>query len=317
MVRSVRMKEIDELISYTGKTGFEPSVLSDSETAHLVIKAHRVLSYRETEGVKMEARESPDGVELLLSIKEGWKIKKPIHLCFGLLHRRGTQRIKLKALLEKGSSAKFIAHCIFPNAEEVTHIMDADIRVGQDAMMMYSETHYHGVSSGAVVKPKAVVKAERNSRYYTEFNLRDGLVGDLELDYQVLAEEESIVELTAKVFGHKRDQIKIKEGITLKGMNARGLIKTRVALEGNAQAEVIGITEGMAEGARGHVDCMEVVKDNATARAIPVVRVTHPKAKVTHEAAIGSIDRKQLETLMAHGLSPEEAVDTIVKGILR
>ena len=50
---------------------------------------------------------------------------------------------------------------------------------------------------------------------------------------------------------------------------------------------------------------------------MPVVRVTNPLAKVTHEAAIGSVDERQLETLMVHGLSSEEAVDVIVKGILR
>ncbi|MCF6291434.1 MAG: SufD family Fe-S cluster assembly protein [Desulfobacterales bacterium] len=72
-----------------------------------------------------------------------------------------------------------------------------------------------------------------------------------------------------------------------------------------------------AAGARGHVDCLEIVCDNATASAIPIVRVTNPLAKVTHEAAIGSVDKRQLETLMAHGLTPEEAVDVIVKGILR
>ena len=103
----------------------------------------------------------------------------------------------------------------------------------------------------------------------------------------------------------------------LAGENSRGLIKTRVAIEDEASAEITGITEGNAAGARGHVDCMEIVKDNAVASAIPVVRVTNPLAKVTHEAAIGSVDKRQLETLMAHGLSPEEAVDVIVKGILR
>lgn len=71
-----------------------------------------------------------------------------------------------------------------------------------------------------------------------------------------------------------------------------------------------------AAGARGHVDCMEVVKDNAVAKAVPVVNVTNPLAKVTHEAAIGSVDKRQLETLMSHGLSPEKAVDIIVKGLL-
>ncbi len=28
------------------------------------------------------------------------------------------------------------------------------------------------------------------------------------------------------------------------------------------------------------------------------------------------VDKKQLETLMAHGLTPEEAVDVVVKGML-
>ena len=41
------------------------------------------------------------------------------------------------------------------------------------------------------------------------------------------------------------------------------------------------------------------------------------EAKVTHEAAIGSIDKKQMQTLMARGLSEEEAVDVIVKGVLK
>jgi Fe-S cluster assembly scaffold protein SufB len=56
---------------------------------------------------------------------------------------------------------------------------------------------------------------------------------------------------------------------------------------------------------------------NADASAIPIVRVFHPEAKVTHEAAIGSVDKKELETLMARGLSPEQAVEMIVSGILR
>jgi Fe-S cluster assembly scaffold protein SufB len=82
-------------------------------------------------------------------------------------------------------------------------------------------------------------------------------------------------------------------------------------------AEIIGITEGNAAGARGRVDCMEIVKDNAVAKASPLVQVNNPLAKVTHEVAIGSVDKRQMGTLMTHGLTPEETVDVIVKGILR
>jgi Fe-S cluster assembly scaffold protein SufB len=37
---------------------------------------------------------------------------------------------------------------------------------------------------------------------------------------------------------------------------------------------------------------------------------------LTHEAAIRSVDKKQVETLMARGLTEEKAVDVVVKGML-
>jgi Fe-S cluster assembly scaffold protein SufB len=272
---------------------------------------------RNVEGLEVDARESLTGISARVIVKEGLKIKNPVHLCFGVLHKKGTQRIKINVRLEKDSYAHFIAHCIFPKAEKVKHIMDAVIEIGEDAEMRYSETHYHGLYGGIEVIPKAVVRVNRNGRYFTDFNLTTGRVGILFIDYNVEAGERAIAELTARVFGHANDNIKIKERIVLSGRDSRGLIKTRIALEDEAMAEVTGITEGNAEGARGHVDCMEIVKDNAVAKAIPIVNVTHPLAKVTHEAAIGSVDKRQMETLMAHGLSPEEAVNLIVKGILR
>ena len=110
-----------------------------------------------------------------------------------------------------------------------------------------------------------------------------------------------MAEITARVYGHATDAIHLMDEMTLGGRNARGLSKTRVAVEDNATSEVIGITHGKAEGARGHMDCTELVRDRAVAKAEPIVNVEHPLAKVTHEAAIGSVDQKQLETLMAHG----------------
>jgi hypothetical protein len=89
-------------------------------------------------------------------------------------------------------------------------------------------------------------------------------------------------------------------------------------LNDNAKAEVRGETYGNAPLARGHVDCIEIVNgEGVIARAIPLVYVRDKQAKVTHEAAIGSIDKRQLQTLMSRGLGEEEAVDVIVRGILR
>lgn len=311
------MSELDALMKAFGEAGGDKGILANKEIAHLVASGHKVLSMRDIDGLEVKAKETLTGISARVTVKEGIQIKNPVHLCFGILHKKGTQKIKMDVKLEKNASAHFIAHCIFPNAEKVRHIMDAVVEIGENAEMRYSETHYHGLYGGIEVIPKAVIKIGKNGRYFTDFTLISGRVGKLDIDYYVEAGENAVTELMARVFGHANDDIKIKEKVILAGKNSRGLIKTRVALEDEASAEITGITEGNAEGARGHVDCMEIVKDKAVAKAIPIVSVTNSLAKVTHEAAIGSVDKRQLETLMAHGLTPEEAVDIIVKGILK
>jgi hypothetical protein len=311
------MSELDALMKAYGEAGGNKAILGNNEIAHLVASGHKLLSRKSVEGLEVDARETLTGISAKVTVKEGVKIKNPVHLCFGVLHKKGTQKIKMDVRLEKNSSAHFIAHCIFPNAEKVRHIMDAVVEIGEGAEMRYSETHYHGLYGGIEVIPKSVVKIGKNGRYFTDFTLTTGRVGKLGVDYSVEAGENAVTELTARVFGHASDDINIKEKVVLAGKKSRSIIKTRVAIEDDARAEVTGITEGNAEGARGHVDCMEILKDNAVAKAIPIVSVTNPLAKVTHEAAIGSVDKRQMETLMAHGLTPEEAVDVIVKGILK
>jgi Fe-S cluster assembly scaffold protein SufB len=311
------MSELEELMKVVGEAGGDNSILVREDIAHFAASGNKILSTRATQGLEIKAEETATGIAAKVRVLEGTIIKNPVHLCFGILHKKGLQEIRMDIKSEKGASSRFIAHCIFPKAEKVRHIMDAVVEIGENAQMTYSEVHYHGPYGGIEVIPKAVVKVGKNGRYLADFSLITGRVGKLGIDYTVKAGENAVIELIARVFGHGDDKINIKEKVVLDGENSKGLIKTRVALEDRAEAEVTGITEGNAAGARGHVDCMEIVKDNAVAKAIPIVNVTHPLAKVTHEAAIGSVDKRQLETLMAHGLTPEEAVDVIVKGILK
>jgi uncharacterized protein len=311
------MSELDELLRALGEAGGDTSALADRNVAHVSVSGSRILSLRQVTGIDVSAKEIRHGISAAIIVRAGVHLVMPVHLCFGVLHEKGTQRILMDVKLEKNSHAAFIAHCIFPKAEKVRHLMEAVVDIGEGAEMRYAETHYHGLYGGIEVVPKLSARIGRNGRYYTDFTLTSGRVGKLGIDYTVEAGENAVTELTTRVFGHANDEIVIQERVVLSGRNARGLIKARVAIEDDAKAEISGITEGNAAGARGHVDCMEIVKDRAVAKAVPVVQVNNPFAKVTHEAAIGSVDKRQMETLMAHGLSPEEAVDVIVKGMLR
>lgn len=314
----IAVKEYEAMLEAYGRAGGDPGVLRNGETGSLVVHENKVLSVGHAPGLKIETEHTESGANVALVVAEGARIEHPVHLCFGVLPQQGLQEIVLRVEAQAGSDITTIAHCLFPNAVDVTHKMDADIKIGDNARFCYRETHYHGEAGGIRVVPKGRISVGKNGVWQSTFTLIEGCVGVLDYDFDVFGDENSISELTVKVSGKKKDEIDIVEKIHLDGQGARGLVKSRLVLSDNARAMVRGETYGNAPFARGHIDCLEVVNgDGVVASAVPVVHVNDRRAKVTHEAAIGSIDSKQMQTLMARGLSEEEAVDVIVRGILR
>jgi Fe-S cluster assembly scaffold protein SufB len=318
MVRYSVEKEYEGMIDAYQKAGGDKRALQSQDTAKLVVHENRVLANDGIKGLKIDTVETDSGVRVNFTVGKGAKIARPVHLCFGLLPREGLQEIIMKVDAQDNSEVSVVAHCIFPNAVKVIHKMDADINIGANAKFDYKETHYHGEDGGIEVIPKARVNVGKGGVWQSTFALSRGLVGRLDYDFEVFCQEKAVAELVVKAYGRGSDDIKILEKIHLDGKGARGMAKSRLVLSDKARAEVRGETYGNAPYARGHVDCMELVNGTeAVAVAIPMVSVTYDTAKVTHEAAIGSIDRKQVETLMARGLDEDEAVDVIVRGILR
>ncbi len=308
-----KTEQIDEIYNSLRMT--DP-FLQDEETAHLVVNHNRVLGAHTLPGLIVDAEEFDNGIRLNFELKEGVQIKKPVHLCFGMLPEEGLQEIILNVNIKEESGVSILAHCTFPNAVDVIHKMAAEIIIEEGASYTYREQHMHGPSGGVNVLPKALVTLKKGARFKTDFELLKGRVGGIEIDYESTCHEESLLEMNAKINGLGDDTISIRETGYLVGNGARGVLTSRIAVRDNARAEVYNKLVASAPYARGHVDCKEIIQGNGTATAIPIVEVRHPKAHVTHEAAIGSVDNKQLETLMARGLNEDDAVDLIIQGLL-
>lgn len=307
----------DSFIPLLNGAGIANAVLADPETAHIAADGQSLLSHRTIPGLCMTITEGAEVTRVELTVGSGIRLTKPIHLCFGLLQGMGGQHFKIHIVLEDGAKADIIAHGLFANAQIIKHSMERQIEIGVGAELRFTDSHIHGLSGGIAVLASGKVKVGKHGRYSSDFSLTQGRVGRLEINEAIEADDHAVVELVSRVFGHEDDSIKINEQVSLAGKYARSIIKSRVALEHQAKAEIVGITEGKAEGARGHMDCLEIIKDQAIGQSTPVVSVCHPLAKITHEAAIGTVDKKQLETLIAHGLSPEQAIDMIVLGMLQ
>jgi len=311
------MNDYEAILKAYELAGGNPASLQFPQVGSLVVERNRILSFHQVEGLIVEPEETQKGIKAKIVVKKDYKIKNPVHLCFGVIPKEGIQEIIMEIILKDNSYVKLLAHCTFPNAIKVKHIMQAEINIGKGAHLIYEETHYHGLSGGIEVIPRARISIASRGRLNNCFTLIKGRVGELSLDYDVKVDKEGIAELITKVYGQGEDKIAITEKVSLNGENAKSLIKSRTVVMDKARSKVIGETYGNAPGTRGHVDCVEIVEGEAEAEAIPRVSVTDNQARVTHEAAIGRIDKRQLETLMARGLEESEAIDTVIKGILK
>ncbi len=310
-------REFEAMLDAYEKAGGRPDVLQARRIASAVISANDVLAVNEIEGVTIEAEEQEHGVRARITVAPGTKVEHPVHLCFGMVTEEGLQEIDSEFEIGEGAEVGFLAHCTFPNAVELKHVMDARIHVGPNATMRYNEAHYHGPEGGIEVLPTTHAKVDEGGRLEIEFNLTHGRVGRMAIDFEADLAARGVAELVTKAYGSADDDIRVKEMVRLNGAGARGVTKTRVAVRDRAKSEVFTTAEGNAPGARGHMDCTEIVRGRAEARNVPVVVVRDDRARVTHEAAIGSVGKKELETLMARGLTEEEAVDVIIRGMLR
>jgi Fe-S cluster assembly scaffold protein SufB len=286
------------------------------DAPRVVVHGNQVLGTRLVPGLEVDSEERPNGVRARLTVARDVTIEQQVHLCFGLLPTSGAQHIELEVTMERGSAADVLAHCTFPHAEDITHSMDAVIEVAEGASYSYLERHIHGPEGGVLVLPKARVRVGPQAHFRTEFELVKGRVGRIDIDYECHVEADAVLEMVARIAGRGSDEIRIDEKGVLEGERARGVLTSYIAVRDDARAEVRNTLRATAPAARGHVDCKEIVQDRAKASAVPIVDVAHPKAHITHEASIGSVDSKQLATLMARGLSEDDAVELIIQGLL-
>ena len=296
--------------------GIDPKHPFGEDVARIEVHENRIVGVQLVPGLKVDANETDTGIDAAISVEAGIHIKKPVHICFGVLPENGIQHINLNIRIAQDANASFLAHCTFPNAIDVQHLMNAVIEIEPNAHYAYFERHVHGKHGGVNVVPYAKVVVHEGAEFTTEFELIKGRAGRIDFSYDTECHANSVVEMTARINGREDDSIIIHEKASLIGADAKAALVSHIALRDRARAEIYNEVIATGDRARGHVDCKEIVIGEAVAKAVPAVEVHNHTAHVTHEAAIGSVDSKQLQTLLSRGLNEDEATDLIVEGLL-
>ena len=286
--------------------------------AKLLLNFNKISGIEQVEGIILKGKEIPNGIIADVIIKEGTKHEEPIHLCFGVNKETGIQEIFPRIIAEDNTDVRIQAHCSFPNADGLIHKMFGHFYVGNNCNFEYSETHYHGEKSGAIVAPVGYMYIGEDSVFVNNFNLTKGTPGQIKILIDIYAMKNSVIKSNIRAFGKsKRDSIRIRDSVFLEGERARSIIKMKAAARNGGEVLMYGVTEGNAPYTNGHVECSEIVLGQGSiCRARPFIRATDPTSSVSHEASLGRFPQKWLDELQAKGLTEEEATDVLIQAML-
>lgn len=287
--------------------------------AKLLLDFNKISGIEQVDGVLLKGREIENGIVADVIIKEGTKIEDPVHLCFGINKETGIQEIFPRIIAEDNTDVTVQAHCSFPKALGLTHKMFAHYYIGKNCNFTYSETHYHGENSGAIVAPVGYIYVGENSVFENNFYLTRGTPGKVKILIDIYAMKNSIIKSSIKAFGkNKNDSVRIRDSVFLEGEYARSVIKMKAAAKDGGEVLMYGVTEGNAPRCNGHVECSEIVLGKGSiCRARPFIRAIDPTSSISHEASLGRFPQKWLDELQAKGLTEEEATQILIEAMLQ
>ncbi|PLV60156.1 SufD family Fe-S cluster assembly protein [Thermotoga sp. KOL6] len=310
-------KEFEALAKAYEKAGGDVSKFLDRRIASVIINGDKVIGLNGIDGVELTPKRIENGVQVDMKIKERTVVEYPIHVCTGYLEKKGFQRVVFNIKLEKNAKAIFVAHCVFPWTEDFTHDALMNVELEEGAWMEYHDEHMHSKTGSINLITRSVAKVKEKAFYRNTFTIVKTRIGTLRVFMDASLEKGAVGELYTKVKAVEDDDVEIKEVLKLDGKEARGLAKTNAVALNRARVSVINEVYGNAPHTKGHVECVEITKgEGVDVRALPVLVVKNDSSELTHEASIGRVNAKQLETLMAKGLTEEEATEMIIKGIL-
>ncbi|AEX84899.1 hypothetical protein XO10_02350 [Marinitoga sp. 1135] len=311
-------KEFEMIEKAYEQAGGDISNLLSKDIVSIIISGDKILGKNTVEGINIIIHKAEDGVvDYEMIIDDGVKMDKPIHLCVGFLRNQGEQYIKVKYTIGNNCDVKFLSHCSFPFGK-IHHKMDSEMYIGENSIVFMEDEHFHNEKDGIFLETYYYTKVAKNSVFDSRFRLTKSRAGELKIEMTVDLDESSKALLESKVWGKKDDKINIKEVVNLNGEKASGIAKTYVFAQDSTNAEVINEAYGNAPYSKGHIECTEISKgSNVHVSTIPILRVNNDLAELTHEASVGRVNPQQLETLMAKGLTEDEATELIIKGILK
>lgn len=244
----------------------------------------------------------------------GVKVEKPVQSCLYMAKEGFSQNVHNIVIAEEGSELHIITGCA--TASHVMsglHIGVSEFYVKKGAKLTFTMIHDWGEKIN--VRPRSAIHVEEGGVIISNYiSLKP--VGSLQMfPVAYLDGKGAVATFNSILIAGRGTHMDVGSRIVLGAADSRAEIISRAITTGGtiiARGDLIGKVAGV----KAHLECKGLILNDGLMHAIPELRGYVPGVEMSHEAAVGKIDQREIEYLMARGLDEDEAVSTIVRGFL-
>ncbi len=267
----------------------------------------------DTDKFTSRARENPHEGYFIRSLP-GVKSAHPVQSCLYIAKDGFSQHVHNIVIAEEGSDLHIITGCATaPHLVSGMHIGVSEFYVKKGARLTFTMIHDWGENVN--VRPRTVTRVEEGGMIISNYiSLKP--VGSLQMfPTTYLVGKDAIARFNSVLVAGKGSCLDVGSRVVLSAPGTRAEIISRGITSGGtiiARGDLIGKVPGV----KAHLECKGLILNDGLMRAIPELSGHVPGVEMSHEAAVGKIDQREIEYLMARGLDEDEAVSTIVRGFL-
>lgn len=239
---------------------------------------------------------------------------QPVQSCLYIAKEGFSQNVHNVVIAEERSRMQVITGCATsPHLVSGMHVGVSEFYVKKGAQLHFTMIHDWGEQVN--VRPRTYVHVEAGGVFVSNYiSLKP--VGSLQMNpITHLAGEGAVARFNSVLVAGSGCKLDVGSRVILDAPKTRAEVISRAIVSGG-QILARGELVGKAAEIKAHLECKGLILKEGLMHAIPELRGYLPGVEMSHEAAVGKIDQREIEYLMARGLDEDEAISTIVRGFL-
>ncbi len=248
-------------------------------------------------------------------IKKGKTVELPIQACLLLKARGFQQKVHNIIIVEEGAKAYLITGCsASETAKEGFHMGISEFFLQKGAYLNF--TMIHSWREDITVKPMSIADVGEGATFISNYVCLRPVREIVMYPAAVLSGDSSRASFNSLILSYPGGLEDIGSRVILRGSQTQAEILSRaVSLGGKVVAR--GHLKAENRDVKGHLECRGLIlSEKGTIHAIPEMESDFRDVDLSHEAAIGKINKDEIEYLCSRGLSANEAQSVIVRGFM-